>query len=194
MFSYFLHVHPLLYHLEPTVDLSPLLKAVYIPVLADSRVNPEKFLGRGNDARMGQSSVAAAAPVVPGKSWSDSTELDALADVFQLRNKDKLDKFNEIWYYIFLWGLFSSIFVHTFAALIAFCKLHQHKYGRFYPVLMILMGVISPLTGGACTSAVIALLYVAAKWSMPTMVAMVCGVAQTALLIAVSVSRILATL
>ena len=48
---------------------------------------------------------------------------------------------------MFIWSLFSSFLVHSLAALVALCKLYQHPIGRFYPVLIFLMGIVSPLTG-----------------------------------------------
>jgi len=57
-----------------------------------------------------------------------------------------------MWYQIFLWALFTSIFAHVVAALIAFCQLRKHRYGRWIPLLILGMGVISPLTGGTITS------------------------------------------
>lgn len=104
------------------------------------------------------------------------------------------DSFGNKWYYMFIWSLFSSFLVHTLSALVALCKLYQHPIGRFYPVLIFFMGIISPLTGGACTSAVIALVFHAADWGMPAATAMCIGIAQTIIIIVVSTSRILATL
>lgn len=57
-----------------------------------------------------------------------------------------------MWYQVFLWALFSSIFAHVVAALIAFCRLRKHRYGRWIPVVVFGMGIISPLTGGVITS------------------------------------------
>jgi hypothetical protein len=37
---------------------------------------------------------------------------------------------SEMWYQIFLWALFSSIFVHVIAAAIAFATLRKHKFGK----------------------------------------------------------------
>ena len=59
---------------------------------------------------------------------------------------------SEMWYQVFLWCLFSSIFVHLIAAAIAFGRLRKHKIGRFIPLAFIAMGLISPLTGGVVTS------------------------------------------
>jgi uncharacterized membrane protein (DUF441 family) len=51
-----------------------------------------------------------------------------------------------------LWALFTSIFVHAIAAIMAFLRLRKHKYGRWMSVIIIGMGVLSPLTGGVITS------------------------------------------
>ena len=60
--------------------------------------------------------------------------------------------FSEMWYQVFLWCLFSSIFVHLIAAAIAFGRLRKHKIGRFIPLVFVVMGLVSPLTGGVVTS------------------------------------------
>ena len=57
-----------------------------------------------------------------------------------------------MWYQIFLWYLFSSFLVHSSAALVAVWALHRHKYGRFYAILILVMGFIGPITGGIATS------------------------------------------
>ena len=57
-----------------------------------------------------------------------------------------------MWFYIFLWALFSSIFVHVVAAVIAFVRMRKHKSGRFIPVVILVAGILSPVTGGAVTS------------------------------------------
>jgi len=59
---------------------------------------------------------------------------------------------SEMWYQVFLWALVSSILVHFVAAAIAFGRLRKHKYGRFIPLVILLMGILSPLTGGVITS------------------------------------------
>ena len=41
-----------------------------------------------------------------------------------------LQKFGEMWYQVFLWALFSSIFVHLIASTIAFTTLRKHKFGK----------------------------------------------------------------
>lgn len=58
----------------------------------------------------------------------------------------------EMWYQIFLWALFSSVFVHLVCAIIAFSRLRKHKLGRWIPALILIMGVLSPLTGGILSS------------------------------------------
>ena len=58
----------------------------------------------------------------------------------------------EMWYQVFLWALFSSILVHCVAAAIAFARLRRHKIGRLVPALILVMGILSPITGGVVTS------------------------------------------
>lgn len=58
----------------------------------------------------------------------------------------------EIWYQVFLWALFTSIFVHAIAAILAFVRLRKHKIGRWMSLVIIVMGVLCPLTGGVITS------------------------------------------
>ena len=35
-----------------------------------------------------------------------------------------------MWYNVFLWAMFSSIFIHSVAAIIAFLVLRKHAVGR----------------------------------------------------------------
>lgn len=134
--------------------------------------------------------------------------------------------FPEMWYQIFLWALFSSIFVHTIAGAICFATLRQHKYGkyvrfnvsglfincmicmplndtlelsyislrRFFPLLIIIMGVLLPLTSGVVSSAAVAFVYRASGYQMPPLYAMFWGIGQTVLPVCVGFTRILATL
>ncbi|GAB6020261.1 hypothetical protein CHUAL_002979 [Chamberlinius hualienensis] len=123
-----------------------------------------------------------------------ANELDTLINVIGLTPSDPLDTFAEMWYQVFLWALFSSIFAHAFASGIAFCMLRQHKIGRFIPLAILLMGVLSPLTGGVVTSAAVAGVYRTANFQMAPLYALVWGIGQTVLAVLVSYTRILATL
>lgn len=114
--------------------------------------------------------------------------------VIGLSPNDPLDKFAEMWYQVFLWALVSSILVHFVAAAIAFGRLRKHKYGRFIPLVILLMGILSPLTGGVITSAAIAGVYRASGFTMDALYALVWGVGQTIIIIFISFTRILATL
>ncbi|KAG1670225.1 Cyclin-dependent kinase 10 [Nymphon striatum] len=120
--------------------------------------------------------------------------LDSIINVIGLTSDDPLDTFAEIWYQVFLWTLFSSLFVHLIAAAIAFATLKKHKLGRFTPVFILVMGVIAPLSGGVVTSAAIASVYRASKFQMIPFYALVWGLCQTILSVCMSFTRILATL
>lgn len=120
--------------------------------------------------------------------------LDTVINVFGLTPKDPLNGFLEMWYQIFLWALFSSVFVHLIAAVIAFSRLRKHKLGRWIPMLIIIMGVLSPLTGGILSSAAIAGVYRAANFEMRPLYALFFGVVQTVGVILISLTRFLSTL
>ncbi|XP_071573910.1 transmembrane protein 170B [Temnothorax nylanderi] len=105
-----------------------------------------------------------------------------------------LTSFAEMWYQIFLWALFSSIFVHTIAGAICFATLRQHKYGKFFPLLIIIMGVLLPLTSGVVSSAAVAFVYRASGYQMPPLYALFWGIGQTVVPVSVGFTRILATL
>lgn len=119
---------------------------------------------------------------------------DSVLNVLSLTANDPLNSFIEIWYSVFLWSLFSSLAVHVGACLIAICRLRKHRVGRWIPIGIVAMGIISPLTGGAICSAAIAGVYRASDFHMHPYYALVWGIGQTVAVIIISFSRILATL
>ncbi|XP_013791230.1 transmembrane protein 170B-like [Limulus polyphemus] len=131
-----------------------------------------------------------------GSSTDDfeTAELDSIINVIVLNPANQLDTFSEMWYHVFLWVLFSSLFVHFCAAALAFGMLKEHKHGRFLPLLIVIFGVVSPLTGGVVTSAVIAGVYRASRFQMKALYALIWGIGQTILAAVMSYTRILATL
>ena len=62
-----------------------------------------------------------------------------------------------MWYRIFLSDLATSVIIHCVGALLSFCTLRRHKYGRFFPVLVIVVGFLYPVTGGVISSEVLGL-------------------------------------
>ena len=125
---------------------------------------------------------------------NDGKELGSVADIMGLRSGHALKTFPDMWYHMFLWALFSSIFVHTCAALVAFVTLRKHKFGRFFSILILVMGVVSPATSGVVSSAAIAFVHRASSLQMSPVFAMVWGVGQTVLSACIGFTRILATL
>lgn len=123
-----------------------------------------------------------------------TADLESLEKIIGFSPRDPLNGFAEMWYRIFLWILFSSFLVHFVASAIAFSQLRRHKLGRFVPLLVIGMGLLSPLTGGVVTSAAIAGVYRASGFEMAPLYAFVWGVGQTIVVIFISFTRILATL
>nr|CAD7197582.1 unnamed protein product [Timema douglasi] len=102
--------------------------------------------------------------------------------------------FPEMWYQIFLWALFSSLFVHAIAAAIAFATLRKHKFGKFFSGFILVMGVLAPLTSGVVSSAAVAFVYRASNFKMTPLYAILWGVGQTIVAACIGFTRILATL
>ncbi|TRY85946.1 hypothetical protein DNTS_032712 [Danionella cerebrum] len=105
-----------------------------------------------------------------------------------------LQHFTEMWYWVFLWSLFSSLLVHGAAALLMCVTLQAHKRGRVITLLLISLGFLASLTGGVITSAAVAGVYRVAGKDMTPLEALLLGVGQTALSLIISFSRVLATL
>ncbi|EDV38082.1 uncharacterized protein Dana_GF11085, isoform B [Drosophila ananassae] len=124
----------------------------------------------------------------------DTDELDTIADVMGLRSQARLNTFREMWYHVFLWALFSSIFIHTCAAVVAFFTLRKHKFGRFFSILILVMGFLSPASSGIISSAVISFVHRASSLPMSPIYAMVWGLGQTIVSACLGFTRILATL
>ncbi|XP_059509630.1 transmembrane protein 170B isoform X3 [Stegostoma tigrinum] len=114
----------------------------------------------------------------------------------------------EMWYWVFLWALFSSLFLHGAVGLLMFVMLQRHKQGRVISVIAIVMGFLASITGGMITilsngenlaqteipGAAVAGVYRVAGKTMAPLEALVFGAGQTVLTVVISFSRILATL
>ncbi|XP_070840995.1 transmembrane protein 170B [Chaetodon auriga] len=105
-----------------------------------------------------------------------------------------LQHFTEMWYWVFLWCLFSSLFVHGAVGLLMLVMLQRHKRGRLITLVLVSVGFLASLSGGVITSAAVAGVYRVAGKDMAPLEALVFGVGQTTLSVVISFSRILATL
>jgi len=101
---------------------------------------------------------------------------------------------SEIWYVVFVWCLASSILIYTMAAGFAFFTLGKHRFGRFYSLLIFLMGFVIPITLGAVSSACIAFVYKTSSFTMGNTHALMWGVGMTIVHAAFGTTRIMATL
>lgn len=114
--------------------------------------------------------------------------------IYRKRYKYMILWLAEMWYHVFLWSLFSSIIIHVFASSIAFGSLRRHKIARYAPLLIIVSGIITPLTAYSITSAAVAGVHRAASFQMYPLYAMFWGCGQTLVTVVFSFSRVLATL
>ncbi|XP_044114866.1 transmembrane protein 170B [Neovison vison] len=105
-----------------------------------------------------------------------------------------LRNLTEMWYWIFLWALFSSLFVHGAAGVLMFVMLQRHRQGRVISLIAVSVGFLASVTGAMITSAAVAGIYRVAGKNMAPLEALVWGVGQTVLTLIISFSRILATL
>ncbi|XP_010871833.2 transmembrane protein 170B [Esox lucius] len=105
-----------------------------------------------------------------------------------------LQHFTEMWYWVFLWCLFSSLFVHGAVGLLMLVMLQRHRRGRVITLVLVSVGFLASLAGGVITSAAVAGVYRVAGKDMAPLQALVFGVGQTTLSVIISFSRILATL
>ncbi|KAM9307585.1 transmembrane protein 170B [Gastrophryne carolinensis] len=105
-----------------------------------------------------------------------------------------LRSLTEMWYWVFLWALFSSLFVHGAAGVLMFVMLQRHKQGRLISVVLVSIGFLASVTGAMITSAAVAGIYQVAGKNMAPLEALVFGVGQTVLSVIISFSRVLASL
>ncbi|KAM8901743.1 transmembrane protein 170B isoform 1-T1 [Lycaon pictus] len=117
-----------------------------------------------------------------------------------------LRNLTEMWYWIFLWALFSSLFVHGAAGVLMFVMLQRHRQGRVISLIAVSIGFLASVTGAMITrlfsalitlhleGAAVAGIYRVAGKNMAPLEALVWGVGQTVLTLIISFSRILATL
>lgn len=117
-----------------------------------------------------------------------------LSDVFSLSSNYTLIQFKEMWIAVFMGCFVSSVFLYSIAALIAFSMLRRHKLGKFYSVMILVMGAVIPCSLGLMSSAAVAVVYKYSGFNMFPSHAMMWGVGQTLIHAAVGFTRILATL
>lgn len=118
----------------------------------------------------------------------------SMQQVLSSHNSAALQWFTDMWYWVFLWCLFSSLFIHGAVGLLMLVMLQRHKRGRLITLVLVSVGFLASLPGGVITSAAVAGVYRVAGKDMAPLEALVLGVGQTALSIVISFSRILATL
>lgn len=64
-----------------------------------------------------------------------------------------------MWYWVFLWCLFSSLFLHGAAGLLMLVMLQRHKRGRLITLVLVSAGFLASLSGGVITSESTSLLH-----------------------------------
>uniref|UniRef100_A0A3Q2HFQ4 Transmembrane protein 170B n=3 Tax=Equus TaxID=9789 RepID=A0A3Q2HFQ4_HORSE len=150
---------------------------------------PGKMKAEGGDHSMINLSVQQVLSL-----WAHGTVLRNLTDTYIEAKSNLLKSDSKMWYWIFLWALFSSLFVHGAAGVLMFVMLQRHRQGRVISVVAVSIGFLASVTGAMITSAAVAGIYRVAGKNMAPLEALVWGVGQTVLTLIISFSRILATL
>eukprot|EP00076_Gallus_gallus_P013090 XP_015131468.1 transmembrane protein 170B isoform X2 [Gallus gallus] len=63
-----------------------------------------------------------------------------------------LRNLTEMWYWVFLWALFSSLFVHGAVGVLMFVMLQRHRQGRLISVIVVSIGFLGSVTGAMITN------------------------------------------
>ncbi|KAL7012140.1 hypothetical protein ACKWTF_014655 [Chironomus riparius] len=124
------------------------------------------------------------------ESW---LSLDSIRDVIRFTQTKSLKDFLPIWWHIFLWHCVSSIVICGICGTICFYLLRRHKFGRFFSILIVIWGVLSPIVPGVISSIFIAWIQ-SVSVAISPLVAFFWGCGLTLLGIFLGVTRILATL
>ncbi|XP_035566572.1 transmembrane protein 170B isoform X3 [Canis lupus baileyi] len=83
-----------------------------------------------------------------------------------------LRNLTEMWYWIFLWALFSSLFVHGAAGVLMFVMLQRHRQGRVISLIAVSIGFLASVTGAMITN----LLLAGFQWMLPCWLLSLCPV------------------
>lgn len=80
--------------------------------------------------------------------WKEATKISHILSL----QHDSMGDWRHITWHIGVWGLASSLMVHLCAVITSLCGLYKHKYARFYSILLVINGLLVPLTVGLLTS------------------------------------------
>uniref|UniRef100_A0A3Q1BWX6 Transmembrane protein 170B n=1 Tax=Amphiprion ocellaris TaxID=80972 RepID=A0A3Q1BWX6_AMPOC len=79
-----------------------------------------------------------------------------------------LQHFTEMWYWVFLWCLFSSLFVHGAVSLLMLVMLQRHKRGRLITLVLVSVGFLASLSGGVITNSPRTVFQMMCEWNKRT--------------------------
>ena len=88
-------------------------------------------------------------------------------------------EFDEMWTQLFVWNLSSSIICHSGASACLHICQKKWRIGRFLPAIVLVFGLLTPITWGVVTNAFIAYVYITAGFYMTSLSGFGWGIAQT---------------
>ena len=78
--------------------------------------------------------------------------LASISKVLSLWGDEELETVKDMIWWVGIWVLFSSIFVHFCALLASIIGLYKHSKARWYSLVLLINGFLFPLTVGLLTS------------------------------------------
>uniref|UniRef100_A0A3B3RHN9 Transmembrane protein 170B n=1 Tax=Paramormyrops kingsleyae TaxID=1676925 RepID=A0A3B3RHN9_9TELE len=86
------------------------------------------------------------------KDYSINLSVQQVLSLWVQGTVPTLQHFTEMWYWVFLWCLFSSLLLHGAVGLLMLVALQRHRRGRLITLLLVSVGFLASLSGAVITS------------------------------------------
>jgi hypothetical protein len=106
-----------------------------------------------------------------------------------------MSELSRLWYLLFLGTLISSIVLHSIGAFVVFMRLRKNSYTKWLIFIILITGLLTPLTLGSINSILIAsILVFSSRVNLPYYIAVVIGLGQTVFIVLVGFFKLMQTL
>ncbi|XP_054841116.1 transmembrane protein 170B isoform X2 [Eublepharis macularius] len=136
--------HPIL---APSAHCSPPAAWPRPPLLQERRRSRTRLPAK----RPGSHGAQQAAAEMKAEAGDSMINLSVQQVLSLFAHGASLRHLTEMWYWVFLWALFSSLFVHGAAGVLMFVMLQRHRQGRVISVIVVSIGFLGSVTGAMIT-------------------------------------------
>jgi hypothetical protein len=117
------------------------------------------------------------------------------AKSFLTSNVTTMSELSRLWYQMFLSTLISSIILHSIGAFVLFMRLRKNSYTKWLVLVILLTGILTPLTLGSINNILIAsILVFSSRFDLPFYATILIGLGQTIFIILVGFLKLMQTL